>query len=78
MKVAVSIPDETFTEAETLAKRLNTSRSDLYSRALKEFIGRRVPERITQQMNDAVDAVEGETEDFSRQAAKQVLSRIAW
>jgi metal-responsive CopG/Arc/MetJ family transcriptional regulator len=38
MKIAVSIPDEVFAEAESLAQRLNTSRSELYSRALTEFV----------------------------------------
>lgn len=78
MKVAVSIPDQTFSEAELLAKRLNTSRSDLYSRALREFIGRRAPERVTQLMNDVVDAVGGEPDDFSGAASRQVLSRVEW
>ena len=43
MKVAVSIPDEIFAEAEDLAKRFNTSRSELYSRALGTFIGLHAP-----------------------------------
>jgi metal-responsive CopG/Arc/MetJ family transcriptional regulator len=78
MKVAVSIPDEMFDEAELLAKRLRTSRSDLYSRALREFIGRRAPERVTQAMNDVVDAVASEPDDFNGAASRQVLSRVEW
>ncbi len=65
MKVAVSIPDNVFDEAELLAKQLNTSRSNLHSRALREFIGRRTPDRVTQAMNDAVDAAGNEPDDFS-------------
>jgi metal-responsive CopG/Arc/MetJ family transcriptional regulator len=34
MKVAVSIPDDVFAEAEALAKRMKSSRSEIYSRAL--------------------------------------------
>jgi metal-responsive CopG/Arc/MetJ family transcriptional regulator len=78
MKVAVSIPDEMFNEAELLAKRLNTSRSDLYSRALREFIGRRTPERVTQLMNDVVDAVGSEQDEFSGAASRRVLKRVEW
>jgi metal-responsive CopG/Arc/MetJ family transcriptional regulator len=78
MKVAVSIPNETLDEAKLLAKRLKTSRSDLYSRALREFIGRRAPERVTQAMNDAVDAAGSEPNDFSCAASRRVLSRAAW
>jgi len=32
MKVEVSIPDDVFAEAEALAKRLKSSRSEIYSR----------------------------------------------
>lgn len=38
MKTAVSIPDDVFAKADRLAKQLQTSRSDLYSRALAEYI----------------------------------------
>jgi metal-responsive CopG/Arc/MetJ family transcriptional regulator len=48
MKTAVSIPDEVFAEAERLASELQTSRSQLYSRALQEFVARHAPERLTE------------------------------
>lgn len=38
MKTAVSIPDDVFEEAERLAMDLQTSRSQLYSRALRELV----------------------------------------
>ncbi len=38
MKTAISIPDEVFALAERLAKRLNMSRSELYVRAVREFV----------------------------------------
>jgi metal-responsive CopG/Arc/MetJ family transcriptional regulator len=80
MKVAVSIPDEVFAEAESLAKQLKASRSEIYSRALGEFLGRHAPDRVTQQMNDAVSSIgEGEgTDKFSRRAAQRVLRRVEW
>jgi metal-responsive CopG/Arc/MetJ family transcriptional regulator len=45
MKTAISIPDEVFEEAERLAIELQTSRSQLYSRALQEFVARHAPAR---------------------------------
>ncbi|HKZ74280.1 MAG TPA: hypothetical protein VJ011_09455 [Steroidobacteraceae bacterium] len=80
MKVAVSIPDEVFNEAEELAKRLNASRSEIYSRALAEFLGRRVPERITELMDRVVRDVgpEAEAEAFRREAARRALKRSDW
>jgi hypothetical protein len=39
MKIAISVPDDTFEAAERMAKRLRMSRSQLYSRAVEDFVG---------------------------------------
>lgn len=78
MKVAVSIPGPVFAEAESLAKRLNTSRSEVYSRALQEFLGRHAPERVTEQMDRVIATVGESTDAFSRRAARRVLKRAEW
>jgi metal-responsive CopG/Arc/MetJ family transcriptional regulator len=79
MKIAVSIPDDVFAEAESLAQRLNTSRSELYSRALTEFVGHHAPERVTEQMNQVVSAIgEGEPDVFRAAAARRVFKRVDW
>jgi hypothetical protein len=78
MKVAVSIPDDVFAEAESLAKDLKASRSEIYSRALGEFLGRHAPERVTEQMNDVISSVGEGTDDFSRRAARRALRRVEW
>jgi len=38
MKTAISIPDNIFVSADHLAKRLNMSRSELYTRAILQYI----------------------------------------
>ena len=79
MKVAVSIPDNVFAEAESLAQRLNTSRSDLYSRALTEFVGHHAPERVTEQMDRVVSEIdEGESDALRIEAARRVFRRTEW
>ena len=78
MKVAVSIPDDVFAEAESLAKHLKASRSQIYSRALGEFLGRHAPDRVTEQMNDVISSVAEGTDDFSRRAARRALRRVEW
>ena len=40
MKTAISIPDPLFKEAERLTKRLRIPRSQLYARALEDYIQR--------------------------------------
>jgi len=79
MKVAVSIPDDVFAEAEALAKRLKSSRSEIYSRALGEFIGTHAPDRVTERMNDVVrDVGIIEPDAFSVAAARKVLNTTEW
>ena len=38
MKTAISVPDATFREAERFATRFGLSRSELYSRAVRQYV----------------------------------------
>ena len=78
MKAAVSIPDEIFEEADRLARELKTSRSQLYSRALKEFLARHAPDQVTEAMNRVCDEVGKAPVEFRRRAARRVLSKVEW
>jgi metal-responsive CopG/Arc/MetJ family transcriptional regulator len=78
MKVAVSIPDDVFAEAEALAKRMNSSRSEIYSRALGEFIGHHASDRVTNLMNEVIDVIGDKPDAFSAAAAKKILKKIDW
>lgn len=53
MKIAVTIPDEVFRRAEEIANALGISRSELYAKALAEFIREQRDERITERLNQA-------------------------
>lgn len=79
MKIAVSIPDEVFAEAESLARQLNASRSEVYSRALREFLGRHAPDRVTERMNETLSRIGEQAADpFTKHAARRVLKRVEW
>ncbi|MBA4162015.1 MAG: hypothetical protein C0515_08055 [Novosphingobium sp.] len=78
MKVAVSIPDDVFTQGEAAARRLRLSRSKLYARALKEFAERNDPDAITDSINAAIDAGVEEELEFVRRAARHVAARSEW
>lgn len=78
VKVAISVPDTVFAEAESLAKEVNTSRNEIYSRALREFLGGHAPERVTERMNEVVARVRGEAAPFTKRAARRVLRRVEW
>jgi metal-responsive CopG/Arc/MetJ family transcriptional regulator len=77
MKAAVSIPDDVFAEADRLAKQLKTSRSQLYSRALKEFLARHAPDQVTDAMNRVCDDV-ASSDDFVQRAGRRVVRKIEW
>ncbi|HWF03925.1 MAG TPA: hypothetical protein VHA06_09575 [Candidatus Angelobacter sp.] len=51
MKTAISLPDQLFRMAETAARKLRMSRSELYATALKEFLERRQTSKITERLN---------------------------
>lgn len=78
MKIAVSIPNDVFEDAERLAARLSASRSQLYARALAEFVARHDDDRITAAMNAVIDEVGPVPDEFTRAAAAQVLRRVEW
>jgi hypothetical protein len=52
MKTAISIPDTQFEAAEKLAARLGLSRSELYQKALAEYIARHSDEKVTATLNE--------------------------
>ena len=51
MKTAVSIPDNIFLAAEKTAKRLNIPRSQLYSKAVEEYINHHNNEYVIEKLN---------------------------
>jgi metal-responsive CopG/Arc/MetJ family transcriptional regulator len=78
MKTAVSIPDEVFEAAERLVEKLQTSRSQLYAKALVEFLARHDENKITSAMNQVMDSLDEPVEPFVREAGNQALKRVEW
>jgi metal-responsive CopG/Arc/MetJ family transcriptional regulator len=62
MKTAIYIPDDIFRLAEMISKNLKLSRSELYSRAIKEYVRDFYSENITRKLN----AVYGDSGDDSK------------
>ncbi len=52
MKTAISIPDDLFVLAEKTAKKLGIPRSQLFAKALEEFIQNHSKEKITEKLNE--------------------------
>jgi metal-responsive CopG/Arc/MetJ family transcriptional regulator len=78
MKTAVSIPDDVFEQAEAMARRAKQSRSEVYARALNEYIARHAPDRVTEAMDRALDEIAEPRDKFRARAARQTLNRAEW
>ena len=78
MKTAISIPDAIFKEAERLARRAKTTRSELYSRALREFVARHAPDNVTEAMDLAIRESGQPADEYLAAAAKRTLRRNEW
>jgi metal-responsive CopG/Arc/MetJ family transcriptional regulator len=79
MKVAVSIPEPIFSEAEGLARRLKLSRSKVYAQALGEFVANHhAPDQLTEAINAALVEIGDQSDPFVRAAARLVFKRVEW
>jgi len=78
MKTAVSIPDDVFAGAERLARRTKRSRSRLFSDALKEYLARHSPDKVTEAMNKACSEIGAGEDPFVSSATRRVLERSEW
>lgn len=78
MKTAISLPDALFRSGDALAKRLGVSRSELYARALADYVAKHRADQITKRLN-AVYATEDSRLDPAFAAAqRRTLSHEKW
>ena len=78
MKTAVSIPNELFDMAERLARHTRKSRSRLFSDALREYVARRSPDKITEAMDQAMTEIGNSTDPFVAAASRRRLEQSEW
>lgn len=58
MKTAISLPDEVFEAADELAGELGVSRSQLYARAVADYVVHHRSEGVTARLNEVYGEVE--------------------
>jgi predicted transcriptional regulator len=78
MKTAISIPDEIFEKAEHLARRMNKSRSQLFSNAVEEYVDRHSTNRVTEALDKALSEVNVKTDSFVAEASHRILENSEW
>jgi metal-responsive CopG/Arc/MetJ family transcriptional regulator len=78
MKTAVSMPDDLFRLAEATARRLRVSRSELYSKAIAEFLKRQNGNAITERLNDVYSRHPAKVDSGLHRAQLKSLQKDAW
>ncbi len=78
MKVAVSIPDDVFEEADRVAARSGKTRSGLYAEALAAFLAAHRDEHVTEQLNVVYAVHESKLDPVLRRAQAKAIGREAW
>jgi metal-responsive CopG/Arc/MetJ family transcriptional regulator len=78
MKVAVSIPDDVFESAESLARRLRLSRSAIYASALAEFVAKHRATKVTERLDAVYGANDSRIDPAIRRAQRRSISRESW
>lgn len=78
MKVAVSVPDPLFHDAEAVSRRLRVPRSQLYSRALEAYVREHSDEDVTARLDAAIARLPPEDREPWEGPALEVLRREKW
>jgi len=60
MKTAISLPDTLYEDAEKTAKSMGIPRSQLFAKALEEFINHHKKESITEKYNEIYSQISSE------------------
>jgi metal-responsive CopG/Arc/MetJ family transcriptional regulator len=78
MKMAIFIPNDVFDGAERLARRTRRSRSQLFTDALREYLARHAPDKVTESMDQAIMEVGEGKDGFVSSLARRRLEQTEW
>jgi len=78
MKTAISLPDDLYKSGDALAKRMGLSRSELYARALAEYVAKHRASLITKRLNAVYAAEASELDPAVARAQGKALERENW
>ena len=78
VKVAVSIPDDIYSEADRIAARQGLNRSQLYARALRRYLDADRGDEITRRIDEVVGDVGGPADDLAPVAAQDLIDTGSW
>lgn len=78
MKIAISIPDRIFHEGERLARERGISRSELYAKALSDYLTVHAAAAITARLNAVYEKEDSRLDPAWELAQQETLPDEAW
>jgi metal-responsive CopG/Arc/MetJ family transcriptional regulator len=78
MKTAISLPDDLFVSADALAKRLGVSRSELYARAVAEFLAKHHHAKVTERLDQVYGQQPSRLDHPVRRAQGRSVRSLEW
>jgi metal-responsive CopG/Arc/MetJ family transcriptional regulator len=78
MKTAISLPDDLFRSADTLAERLGISRSQLFATAVAEYLAKHQARKVTDQLNAVYAAQDSRLDPRLGQLQARSVLRDSW
>jgi metal-responsive CopG/Arc/MetJ family transcriptional regulator len=78
MKTAISIPDDIFESADSLATRLGISRSQLYASAVAEYVAKHQGAKVTERLNAVYATEPSRLDPALRRAQRRTVKRSTW
>jgi metal-responsive CopG/Arc/MetJ family transcriptional regulator len=78
MKTVVSLPDDLFRSAEKAARRLRVTRSELYVRAIAEFLKQQNGSAVTERLNEVYSRHTAKLDPGLKRAQLKPLEKEPW
>lgn len=78
MKTAISIPDDIYEQAERYARKARLSRSELFARALEEYLEARSRESVTAKLNEIYARESSTLDPVVERAQAEALGQEDW
>jgi len=78
MKTAISVPDDVFDDAERLAATLGLSRSELYAKAVRDYLAKHAHQDVTAQLNELYAQETSHVASDVERAQARSVAAIEW
>jgi predicted transcriptional regulator len=78
MKTSITLADALFTAADTLARRLGVSRSELYATAIAELVARHADAEVTARLNEIYADEDSSLDPGLQRAQRASIGREKW